>query len=277
MTSARRVLCAALFWIAGCGDDSGSSSGAADAGVDAAIGCRVYRDADGDGVGGEAMAVECDSAPPSGYVAEGGDCDDSDAAVFVAYYMDYDRDGVGTEDMQVCAGSSAPSHTSERAGDCDDNDRYIHSEAAEPFDDGEDFDCNGEEKPACALLNEHDPDSPGLALDPTCQGADLYVAEVFRCYDAGCGDRHAFTVGNRGALDLTDAIEVGFRTPDELTMVRYVTLLSEDIPPDGRSAPIRMPLFEPGTVLIELGADGTDCSIGNNVTVVEVDEVDCRQ
>ncbi len=60
----------------GAGDGgSASDGGAGDGGADTGP-----VDADGDGYGGDATATTACEAPGSGYVAEGGDCDDADPA-----------------------------------------------------------------------------------------------------------------------------------------------------------------------------------------------------
>jgi len=127
-----------------------------------------YADADGDGFGSAATgASSC--IQPSGYIADGSDCDDSDSAVYPAayeycngydddcdggvdeddavdaseWYADSDMDGYG--DLSVAASScSAPSGYVADATDCDDTDASIHPAATEVCEDGVDNNCDDE-------------------------------------------------------------------------------------------------------------------------------------
>ena len=144
-----------------------------------------YADSDGDGYGTSDDTVSaCDA--PSGYVNQGGDCDDSsgdvnpdeaeicnsiddncdgvtdsDAVDLVTYYADGDGDGYGLSDTTTTA-CSQPSGYAAVDGDCNDA-SSDYSPGADPGCDGEDYDCDG--------LVDNDGDGDGYAAD-TCGGDD---------------------------------------------------------------------------------------------------------
>ena len=123
-----------------------------------------HADNDGDGYGDPTTTITA-SSPPSGYVVDGGDCDDSDPAVHpdaveIADQVDNDCDGLVDEDLPLSVffadtdgdgygdfgdfieASSAPPGYISFGGDCDDTDSSIHTGAAER-DDDIDHNCNG--------------------------------------------------------------------------------------------------------------------------------------
>jgi len=126
-----------------------------------------FQDADGDGYGDSTVNdVECTA--PSGYIADGGDCDDADQAVNPAadeycdgvdndcdgttdesdsldvrtWYLDADSDGYGDQAMESIACNPPVSHVAD-ATDCDDSDATIYPGAEDTWYDGVDSDCDG--------------------------------------------------------------------------------------------------------------------------------------
>ncbi len=129
-----------------------------------------YRDADGDGHGGESSTSACDR--PTGYVPTKTDCDDADADISPAatevcdaadvdedcdgvaddldtsatglevYYLDADGDGYGlsSEDVPLCDLAEGYSAT---GGDCDDSEDARYPGASEVCEDGLVNACSG--------------------------------------------------------------------------------------------------------------------------------------
>ena len=120
-------------------------------------------DRDGYGDGGD---FERECTAPAGYLATGGDCDDTDPAISpdaievcdgidndcdegadevtsvdtLEWFVDADLDGwAGTRTRRAC---DRPIGTSEALGDCDDDDAGVFPGAAEVCNDTDD-DCNG--------------------------------------------------------------------------------------------------------------------------------------
>ncbi len=135
-----------------------------------------FPDVDADGYGDTLRGVAvCD--PPEGYVAAGGDCDDTDAARSpgrdevcttatdddcdgetnrgavdcAPFYADGDEDTFGADAACLC-GAEAP-YTAEVDGDCDDGDPAVHPDAAEACGDGVDNDCD-DAAYGCGLAGE---------------------------------------------------------------------------------------------------------------------------
>jgi hypothetical protein len=141
------------------GVDQSCSGDEADA-VDPAV---WYSDVDGDGFGAEAVE-SC--APPAGFVAVGGDCDDARADVgpgqvercggvdedcdgsedlgavdTLPWFLDVDSDGVGAgEPVWSCA---APAGAVAASGDCDDGEAAVRPGVVEQCGNGVDEDCDG--------------------------------------------------------------------------------------------------------------------------------------
>ena len=124
-----------------------------------------YQDLDGDGFGGSTTIQSC--TQPSGYVVQGGDCDDSDATINpnavevcdgidnncdgvvdenpvdgTTWYVDSDSDGYGFIQISVVACSQPDGYVA-NSDDCDDNNAQVNPGATE-IEDGIDNDCDGE-------------------------------------------------------------------------------------------------------------------------------------
>jgi hypothetical protein len=181
---------------------------------DAADVSSWYLDADADGYGDAAMAAEaCDA--PSGYVAEGTDCDDGDAAIHpdaselcdgidndcdgslddadsdvvdaATWHLDYDGDGYGGAFLTTDACSVPSGHVAD-SSDCDDTDRTVNPGATER--------CNGVDDDCDRLVDQDDPD----------------VADMSTWYQDSDGDGHgdpgvsttACTAASGTVADATD-------------------------------------------------------------------------
>ncbi len=208
-----------LLVLAGCGA-SGDPS-AHDSPDAACATTTYYPDVDGDGYGDMAKAVEACEAPV-GYIAKGGDCDDTDRAVHPgapeicdgkdndcngkiddadpdiatstqhAYYRDADGDGFGDAQEQVMA-CAQPAGYVALSTDCNDADAAINPGAVEVCDHV-DNNCNGlvdADDPAIDVSTEHafyrDGDGDGFgagAATMACDAPTGYVATGGDCNDA---------------------------------------------------------------------------------------------
>ena len=125
-----------------------------------------YLDADGDGYGASTSEAFCEGETPSGYVLDGGDCDDFDPRVApgaveacngvdddcdtvidedvqaTGMYADADGDGFGDPNDPVASCTEAPGVVGNDT-DCDDSLGSTHPGAAEVCD-GVDNDCDGQ-------------------------------------------------------------------------------------------------------------------------------------
>jgi hypothetical protein len=174
---------------------------------DALDAAAYYADVDADGFGDPGRVLEA-CEPPSGYVDDATDCDDSDATVSPAadeicdsvdndcdgavddedgdlvdasmWYQDADEDGWG-DDTEVARACDAPTGHVEQGGDCDDTDPSFHPGAPEDdCTDPADYNCDGstgyadddaDGYPACEDCDDSDAAShPGA--EELCDGRD---------------------------------------------------------------------------------------------------------
>ncbi|MEJ7681429.1 MAG: GEVED domain-containing protein [Segetibacter sp.] len=112
-----------------------------------------YKDSDGDGFGHAASTIsDCAATPPSGYVTDSTDCDDSKLL-----YADADGDGYGTGSPIACG---AANNT-----DCDDNDNAKHASFSFYVDTDDDGHGSGNAEAVCAVDGNTPP--AGYATDNT--------------------------------------------------------------------------------------------------------------
>ena|GEM_PF-2812149 len=124
-----------------------------------------YGDADGDGWGSPTQS-ETACQPSEGFVADGGDCDDTTAAVNPGaqelWYDGVDGDCAGDDDYD--ADQDGDRSADWGGDDCDDQESAVHSSAVEVCDDGLDNDCD-QTANSCGWAGEVD-----LALEPRIRG-----------------------------------------------------------------------------------------------------------
>ncbi|MBI1225177.1 MAG: T9SS type A sorting domain-containing protein [Bacteroidetes bacterium] len=150
-----------------CDGIDNNCSGVADDGLNFT---DYYVDMDGDGFGNAADLINvCDAVPPTGYVTDATDCDDTNAAInpnaaeicdgidnncngqvddglqVFDYYLDSDGDGFGdAAALLVSCETAAPTDYVTIDGDCDDTNAAVNPDAIEIVNDGIDNDCDGE-------------------------------------------------------------------------------------------------------------------------------------
>jgi hypothetical protein len=123
-----------------------------------------FADRDGDSFGDAADArTQCD--PPSGFVSDDTDCDDSDGTTFPGardpFYDGLDQDCDAADDFDQDLDGAR--HPSGGGLDCDDRDAAVAPGLPEVWYDGVDQDCDG---------NDDDQDFDGDPLAADCDDAD---------------------------------------------------------------------------------------------------------
>ena len=197
---------------------------------DATDGASWYEDGDGDGYGAGAATVACDA--PSGFVADGTDCDDGDFDVHpdavetcdsvdqdcdgttdedptdaATWYADSDHDGYGGGTGR--ASCTQPTGYLASSSDCDDGDAAVSPAATETCD-GEDDDCDGTVDEASAS------DAPTWYADTDGDGYGDPGSAVRAC------SAPAGTVSNASDCDDADAaIHPGATESDCLDPIDY--------------------------------------------------------
>ncbi|MDY6836849.1 MAG: putative metal-binding motif-containing protein [Thermodesulfobacteriota bacterium] len=170
-------------------------------------GCTTYyRDGDGDGYG-DVTDSQIATSPPSGYVPNSDDCDDTDDTIYpgateacngvdddcdgvtdencaiITYYRDADGDGYG-DPMDSTTGTTPPSGYVADSSDCDDSDSNVNPGATEQCN-GYDDDCDSFTDEGCPLLYwDGDSDGYGNPAGPTTKIPQAgYVADASDCDD----------------------------------------------------------------------------------------------
>lgn len=167
-----------------------------------------YFDQDGDGYGADDnVVIACE--PPSGYVQQGGDCDDFDPSLSPGsledcfdgidndcdgivdevqniWYQDLDNDDYGNEAVFEVACTPSPGYI-QTGGDCDDNDPNVRPNVAEICGNGIDDDCDGQvDENAVIRYRDADGDGYGNPLETlmACTLPAGYVNNSFDCDDS---------------------------------------------------------------------------------------------
>jgi hypothetical protein len=185
-----------------------------------------YADVDEDGFGDPySILEECD--PPSGYVSDDSDCDDStpsaypgaaeicdeidndcdgvvDEGVTRTWYADTDGDSWG-QDSDTTEACTQPSGYSESSGDCDDSNASVNPDATEicnGIDDDCDGDIDGDAEDATSFYIDADGDGYGDE-DYEVESCDLPVGYV--ADDSDCNDSSSAI--HPGATELCNGID----------------------------------------------------------------------
>ncbi len=233
-------------------------------------GVTGYLDEDGDGYGGEPGFSFCDL--PSGFIDEGGDCDDFDASVTGGrtWYADADGDGYGDEDSAQESCEPPGDGYVSIAGDCDDAAGAVNPDATEICDDGVDNNCDGSAGDCAPLSGDVSISSASATLS----GSSSYFGRWLSAADLdGDGRRELVTadVGiSTGAAYVFEDIQSG----DALGVSRaagtitgsasgdagYYSAAVDDLTGDGIADVLTM--FEDGTIGLfddaTSGAQSTD-------------------
>lgn len=175
--------------------------------VDEGVKTVFYVDEDQDGYGNSSVSQEA-CAAPSGFTAQGGDCNDQsstshpgaseacdlvdndcdsqiDEGVQTTYYEDGDADGYGLTSTTT-QGCSAPEGYAASPGDCLDSDSSVFPQAPETCD-GKDNDCDSrvDEDGETNFYLDYDRDGYGdpVVTQVSCNAPSGYVANSDDCND----------------------------------------------------------------------------------------------
>ena len=151
-----------------------------------------YRDMDGDSYGNPSNTTQACS-PPTGYVSNDDDCDDSDALEFPGqtWFADLDDDGYSSGATQISClrpgGHKVAVELASTTGDCNDNDEDINPAATE-ICDGIDNNCDGnlDDGVLTIYYRDMDGDSYGNPSNTTqaCSQPTGYVSNDDDCDDS---------------------------------------------------------------------------------------------
>ncbi len=206
-----------------------------------------YADADGDGYGDPAGAVETCEAHPAGTVENGEDCDDRDETAYPGaeeicdgadndcdsetdeglgrtWYADMDGDGYGDPDASLLTCQEIPDAYVTDDSDCDDSDAAINPDGAE-ICDGADNDCDGETDGAF-LEADFDAGLPtGFTLNGDASWTSLGTDGFVRLTDVLDGSSTSYDeVGSMMVEDAVDldtwAVSFTFEITDGVGVIR---------------------------------------------------------
>ena len=187
---------------------------------------EYYMDADGDGFGDDnSTAMACE--PEAGYVATGGDCDDSDETVYpdatevcdgldndcdgdvdeelsTTYYRDNDGDGYGDPTFSTDSCTDPEAGWVTNADDCDDSEPLAYDGATEVCD-GVDNDCNGFVDDGLSSTWYPDVDQDGYGDDSAAFDSCTDPGRGYLSVGGDCDDTESLAW--TGALEVCDDVD----------------------------------------------------------------------
>ena len=288
----------------GIDDDCDGDIDSDDSSLDSSTASTYYKDSDGDSYGDSGTSMEA-CEPPTGYVTDNTDCDDTDSAVnpaatevcngidddcdgdidsadssldassTVTYYKDSDGDGYGDAGSSKTACEEPTGYVTDDT-DCDDTDSAVNPAATE-YCDGIDNDCDGDideddADDAKTWYADDDGDTYGDATDSkdACYTPSGYVSD-----DTDCDDDEPTTYP--GADEYCDGVDNDCDgIIDEDTAVDVETWYADDDGDTfGDAADSKDACYEPsGYVADDTDCDDTDEDIYPGAEEVPYDGVD---